>query len=171
MPRQSEEDDYYDNNSSSSADAISIAGLSLALSYENAAIDRLEKRLQESIVPEVKQKIKQHLELQGPGDVEQRLLVRRRQGNGDQPCARPRQALAGDHDENDGHDQRDPINRHQARDAPPDIAGQPRGVADVAMMHEQNDEAADHEEKVDAGVAELKQPPQFRGADGDVEVT
>jgi ferritin-like metal-binding protein YciE len=62
MPRQSEEDDYYDNNSSSSADAISIAGLSLALSYENAAIDRLEKRLQESIVPEVKQKIKQHLQ-------------------------------------------------------------------------------------------------------------
>ncbi|MFL6397317.1 MAG: DUF892 family protein [Nitrososphaeraceae archaeon] len=62
MPRQLEEDDYYNNNSSSSADAISIAGLSLALSYENAAIDRLEKRLQESIVPEVKQKIKQHLQ-------------------------------------------------------------------------------------------------------------
>ena len=62
MPRQSEEDDYYYDNSSSSADAISIAGLSLALSYENAAIDRLEKRLQESIVPEVKQKIKQHLQ-------------------------------------------------------------------------------------------------------------
>src|SRR5919112_1138023 len=62
MPRQSEQDDYYYDNSSSSADAISIAGLSLALSYENAAIDRLEKRLQESIVPEVKQKIKQHLQ-------------------------------------------------------------------------------------------------------------
>src|ERR671930_633388 len=61
MPRQSEQDDYY-NNSSSSANAISVAGLSLALSYENAAIDRLEKRLQESIVPEVKQKIKHHLQ-------------------------------------------------------------------------------------------------------------
>ena len=62
MPRQLEQDDYYYDNSSSSVDAISIAGLSLALSYENAAIDRLEKRLQESIVPEVKQKIKQHLQ-------------------------------------------------------------------------------------------------------------
>ncbi|MFL6348365.1 MAG: DUF892 family protein [Nitrososphaeraceae archaeon] len=62
MPRQLEQDDYYYDNSSSSADAISMAGLSLALSYENAAIDRLEKRLQESIVPEVKQKIKQHLQ-------------------------------------------------------------------------------------------------------------
>jgi ferritin-like metal-binding protein YciE len=60
MPRQSEQDDY--DNTSSSANAISIAGLSLALSYENAAIDRLEKRLQESIVPEVKEKIKNHLE-------------------------------------------------------------------------------------------------------------
>jgi ferritin-like metal-binding protein YciE len=61
MPRQSQQQDNYDN-ASSSANAISIAGLNLALSYENAAIDRLEKRLQESIVPEVKEKIKYHLE-------------------------------------------------------------------------------------------------------------
>ena len=61
MPRQSQQEDNYDN-ASSSANAISVAGLNLALSYENAAIDRLEKRLQESIVPEVKEKIKQHLQ-------------------------------------------------------------------------------------------------------------
>ena len=52
-----------DNNSySSSANAIAIVGLNLALSYENAAVDRLEKRLAESIIPEVKEKIKRHLE-------------------------------------------------------------------------------------------------------------
>jgi ferritin-like metal-binding protein YciE len=50
-----------DDNSYSSANAISVAGLNLALSYENAAVDRLEKRLSESIVPEVKQKIIHHL--------------------------------------------------------------------------------------------------------------
>jgi ferritin-like metal-binding protein YciE len=52
----------HDNSSYSSANTIAIAGLSLALSYENAAVDRLEKRLSESIVPEVKEKIKRHLE-------------------------------------------------------------------------------------------------------------
>jgi ferritin-like metal-binding protein YciE len=51
-----------DNNSYSSKNAIAIAGLSLALSYENAAVDRLNKRISESIVPEVKEKIKRHLE-------------------------------------------------------------------------------------------------------------
>jgi ferritin-like metal-binding protein YciE len=52
-----------DNNSSdSSANAIAIVGLNLALSYENAAVDRLEKRVAESIIPEVKEKIKRHLE-------------------------------------------------------------------------------------------------------------
>jgi hypothetical protein len=50
------------NNSLTAANAIAIAGLNLALSHENAAVDRLEKRLSESIVPEVKQKIKGHLE-------------------------------------------------------------------------------------------------------------
>jgi ferritin-like metal-binding protein YciE len=50
------------NNSYSSANAIAIVGLNLALSYENAAVDRLEKRLAESIIPEVKEKIKRHLE-------------------------------------------------------------------------------------------------------------
>jgi ferritin-like metal-binding protein YciE len=38
-----------------------LAGLNLALSYENAAIDRLEKRLSESIDPEVKEKLNRHL--------------------------------------------------------------------------------------------------------------
>ena len=51
-----------DDNSYSSANAIAVAGLNLALSYENAAVERLEKRLSESIVPEVKQKIKRHLD-------------------------------------------------------------------------------------------------------------
>jgi ferritin-like metal-binding protein YciE len=55
--------DYYNNSlTSSSAGAIAIAGLNLALSYENAAVDRLEKRSSESIVPEVKEKLKRHLE-------------------------------------------------------------------------------------------------------------
>jgi ferritin-like metal-binding protein YciE len=56
MSRQSDDNNY------SSASVIAVAGLNLALSFENAAIDRLEKRLSESIVPEVKQKIIHHLD-------------------------------------------------------------------------------------------------------------
>ena len=51
-----------DDNSYSSANAIAVAGLNLALSFENASVERLEKRLSESIVPEVKQKISHHLD-------------------------------------------------------------------------------------------------------------
>ncbi|HKG42067.1 MAG TPA: DUF892 family protein [Nitrososphaeraceae archaeon] len=40
---------------------IAVSGLNLALSYENAAVDRLENRLSECIVPEIKEKIKHHL--------------------------------------------------------------------------------------------------------------
>jgi ferritin-like metal-binding protein YciE len=40
---------------------IAVSGLNLALSYENAAVDRLENRLSECIVPEFKEKIKHHL--------------------------------------------------------------------------------------------------------------
>jgi ferritin-like metal-binding protein YciE len=39
---------------------ITLAGLNLALSYENAAIYRLEKRLSETIDPEVKEKLNRH---------------------------------------------------------------------------------------------------------------
>jgi ferritin-like metal-binding protein YciE len=46
---------------SSSANPIIVAGLNLALSYENAAIDRLEKRISETVVPEVREKLKRHL--------------------------------------------------------------------------------------------------------------
>jgi ferritin-like metal-binding protein YciE len=46
----------------SSENPIIAAGLNLALSYENATIDRLEKRISETIVPEVKEKLKQHLQ-------------------------------------------------------------------------------------------------------------
>jgi hypothetical protein len=35
--------------------------LNLALSYENAAVDRLEKRLSETIIPEVKEKLNRYL--------------------------------------------------------------------------------------------------------------
>lgn len=56
MSRQSDDNNY------SSANVIAVAGLNLALSFENAAVDRLEKRLSESIVPEVKQKIIHHLD-------------------------------------------------------------------------------------------------------------
>ena len=62
MPRKPEQNSSSHNNTGLGTDTIAIAGLSLALSYENAAIDRLEKRLQESVVPEVKQKIKHHLQ-------------------------------------------------------------------------------------------------------------
>ena len=41
--------------------ATTVMGLSLALSYENAAIDRLERRLSESIIPEVREKLNRHL--------------------------------------------------------------------------------------------------------------
>ena len=51
-----------DSGSGASANVIAIAGLNLALSYENAAVDRLEKRLSESIVPEVKNRLGHHLE-------------------------------------------------------------------------------------------------------------
>ena len=40
---------------------IAISGLNLALSYENAAIDRLQKRVSECIVPEIEEKIKHPL--------------------------------------------------------------------------------------------------------------
>ena len=56
MSRQSDDNNY------SSANVIAVAGLNLALSFENAAVDRLEKRLSQSIVPEVKQKIIHHLD-------------------------------------------------------------------------------------------------------------
>lgn len=56
MSRQSDDNNY------SSANVIAVAGLNLALCFENAAVDRLEKRLSQSIVPEVKQKIIHHLE-------------------------------------------------------------------------------------------------------------
>lgn len=51
-----------DSGSGASANVIAIAGLNLALSYENAAVDRLEKRLSEGIVPEVKDRLRHHLE-------------------------------------------------------------------------------------------------------------
>ena len=51
-----------DSGSSASANIIAIAGLNLALSYENPTVDRLEKRLSESIVPEVKDRLRHHLE-------------------------------------------------------------------------------------------------------------
>lgn len=55
---------YSENNSnnSPSSDIIAIAGLNLSLSYENAAVDRLERRLSESILPEVKDRLRHHLE-------------------------------------------------------------------------------------------------------------
>ena len=56
--------EFNENNSGSGASSniIAIAGLNLALSYENAAVDRLEKRLSESIVPEVRDRLRYHLE-------------------------------------------------------------------------------------------------------------
>ena len=62
MSRHQSNDNSHLSSSSAAANVIAITGLNLALSYENAAVDRLEKRLSESIVPEVKEKIKRHLE-------------------------------------------------------------------------------------------------------------
>jgi ferritin-like metal-binding protein YciE len=62
MPRKPERNGSSYNDTSLPTNPIAIAGLSLALSYENAAINRLQKRLRESVVPEVKQKIKHHLQ-------------------------------------------------------------------------------------------------------------
>ena len=59
---QSNDNSHLSSSSAAAANVIAITGLNLALSYENAAVDRLEKRLSESIVPEVKEKIKRHLE-------------------------------------------------------------------------------------------------------------
>jgi ferritin-like metal-binding protein YciE len=42
-------------------EATTLVGLNLALSYENAAVERLQKRLSESIVPEVEDKLNRHL--------------------------------------------------------------------------------------------------------------
>jgi ferritin-like metal-binding protein YciE len=38
-----------------------LAGLNLALSYENASVERLQRRLSESIEPEIKEKLNRHL--------------------------------------------------------------------------------------------------------------
>lgn len=62
------------NLGSSSKNLIIAAGLNLALSYENATIDRLEKRISETIVPEVKEKLKQHL--QNTKEQQDRLMQR-----------------------------------------------------------------------------------------------
>ena len=58
MSAQPNEDD---TGSGASANVIAIAGLNVD-SYENAVVDRLEKRLSESIVPEVKDRLIHHLE-------------------------------------------------------------------------------------------------------------
>src|SRR5438874_5575017 len=61
-----------------------LAGLNLALSYENAAVDRLEKRLSESIDPEVKEKLNRHL---SQTREQQDLLKERIKAIGGQPIA------------------------------------------------------------------------------------
>jgi ferritin-like metal-binding protein YciE len=86
MPRKPEQNASSYNDASPTGDAIAIVGLSLALSYENAAIDRLERRLQESVVAEVKQKIKHHL--QQTREQQRRLSERiKALGGGMQPIA------------------------------------------------------------------------------------
>ena len=61
-----------------------LAGLNLALSYENAAVYRLEKRLSESIDPEVKEKLSRHL---AQTRDQQDLLKERIKALGGQPIA------------------------------------------------------------------------------------
>ena len=54
----------YDINTTGEAfgrNITTIYGLNLALSYENASIDRLEQRLSQSSVPEVKKALERHL--------------------------------------------------------------------------------------------------------------
>jgi ferritin-like metal-binding protein YciE len=59
-------DNSNNNGSSTSSEAFgrnitAIYGLNLALSYENAAIDRLQRRLSQCYVPEVKRALERHL--------------------------------------------------------------------------------------------------------------
>ena len=61
-----------------------LAGLNLALSYENAAVERLEKRLSESIDSEVKEKLSRHL---AQTRDQQDLLKERIKALGGQPIA------------------------------------------------------------------------------------
>jgi len=61
-----------------------LAGLNLALSYENAAVNRLEKRLSESIDSEVKEKLNRHL---AQTRDQQALLKERIKAIGGQPIA------------------------------------------------------------------------------------
>jgi ferritin-like metal-binding protein YciE len=77
-----------------------LAGLNLALSYENAAVDRLEKRLSESIDPEVKEKINRHLAQTREQQDRLKLTIRTLGGeplieNGRLPVPEPPPSLKG----------------------------------------------------------------------------
>jgi ferritin-like metal-binding protein YciE len=61
-----------------------LAGLNLALSYENAAVERLEKRLSESIDSEVKEKLDRHLAVTRE---QQERLKERIKAAGEEPIA------------------------------------------------------------------------------------
>jgi ferritin-like metal-binding protein YciE len=61
---------------------IAVSGLNLALAYENSSVDRLEQRISECFVPQLKNKLKQHLE---QTKKQQELLRERIQVLGGQP--------------------------------------------------------------------------------------
>jgi ferritin-like metal-binding protein YciE len=77
------------NHSDESNRTIAILGLNLALSYENASFDRLEKRLTESIVPEVKEKLKHHFEQtkEQQERLKRRITALRGEGAGMEPIS------------------------------------------------------------------------------------
>ena len=63
---------------------ITLAGLNLALSYENAAVYRLEKRLSETIDPEIKEKLNRHF---AQTREQQERLKERIKAMGEEPIA------------------------------------------------------------------------------------
>ena len=109
---------------------------------------------------QTEQQVEQHLVLKCPGDAEQWRLVLWQQRHGEQQ--RPRRNLA--ERQPDGGGQVHGCQREQYREAEPvggidprqpfpAIGGQCGRAADIAVMHRAGDEAAEHKEEINPGMA------------------
>ena len=108
--------------------------------------------------------IKCNFILQGPGDPEDGSLLRRqkRRRPRDRPKTWRRMRSAERHRQGDR--QCNPVGRQNARKPSAKIMVQAFGLPDIVIVHEQNDEAADDEEDVDARMAELERRSKSRCA-------
>lgn len=61
MSRSKGKKEQHDSSLDLARSVTAIYGLNLALSYENAAVDRLEQRISQCVVPEVKKSLARHL--------------------------------------------------------------------------------------------------------------